>query len=74
MLHQQYCEGLGLLKNREFQKGCDVLLGILQHPLTKDCDLDGLRFSTFMSLAEVQEVIGDARASLGFYWQALQIL
>ena len=40
----------------------------------QDSDLDNLKFSIFMSLAEVKDALCDLSTALGFYWQALQIL
>jgi hypothetical protein len=74
LLHRKYAEGLGLLKRRLFEEGTNILLEILQHPYIYDGDLDNLRFSTFMSLAEVKEALQESMTALGFYWQGLLIL
>ena len=73
-LHRSYNQALFLLKKGQFTEGIQNLISILHHPYINDTDLQNLKYSTLVSLAEVHQNQGDLNSALGFFWKGYETM
>ena len=73
-LHRCYSAALLHLKQGRLEEGTAQLTTILQHEFMTDTDMENLKYSALMSLANIHEQLHQPLQALGKYWEALQIL
>jgi tetratricopeptide (TPR) repeat protein len=73
-LHRCYSAALQQLKEGRLAQGVEQIESILNHEFMTDTDMENLKYSALMSLANIHEQMQQYPNALGYYWQALQIL
>jgi hypothetical protein len=73
-LHRCYSAALQQLREGRVSQGIDQLQSILAHEFMTDTDMENLKYSALMSLANLHEQTHQYPHALNSYWQALQIL
>jgi tetratricopeptide (TPR) repeat protein len=73
-LHRCYSAALQKLKEGKLAQGVDQIESILSHEFMADTDMENLKYSALMSLANINEQMQQYPNALSKYWQALQIL
>lgn len=72
-LHRTYALALAALRHGRLADGAAQLHQLLLHPEMADPDLENLRYSALMSLAQTEEMRERREDAMALYWQALQI-